>query len=270
MFYVLTSTEYWCRAGSLLHTDVTGERDLPVDPSARVYFVCGAQHGVPGNLERGNLAHPPSPLDPRGILRALLVDLDGWVTRNEAPPESRIPRLAEGTLWTMGEWQRRFPAGTGLRQPVGPLVPLRLDWGPRWARERIADVVPPRVVGTYPTLVPAVDSDGNEVGGIRLPEVAVPLGIYAGWNLRRAETGGEQVLSRLTGSSAPLAWSPPRRDPNDSRPSVQERYGSREEFVNRRIAAARELVAQRLWLPDEIATARARAEEAWDRASKSR
>jgi hypothetical protein len=270
MFYVLTSTEYWCRAGSLLHTDITGERDLPVDPSARVYFVCGAQHGVPGNLERGNLAHPPSPLDPRGILRALLVDLDGWVTRNEAPPDSRIPRLAEGTLWTMSEWQRRFPAGTGLRPPVGPLVPLRLDWGPRWAQERIADVVPPRVVGTFQTLVPAVDSDGNEVGGIRLPEVAVPLGIYAGWNPRRAETGGGQVLSRLTGSSAPLAWSPQTRDPNDSRPSVQERYGSREEFVNRRIAAARELVAQRLWLPEEIETARARAEEAWDRGSRSR
>ena len=270
MFYVLTSTEYWCRAASLLHTDVTGEHDAPVDASARVYFVCGAQHGVPGNLERGHLAHPPSPLDPRGILRALLVDLDAWVTHNQPPPDSRLPTLAGGTLWTMAEWQRRFPPGTGLRQPVGPLAPLRLDWGPRWSTERIADVVPPRVVGTFTTLVPAVDGDGNEVGGIRLPEVAVPLGIYSGWNLRRAETGGEQVLSRLTGSSAPLAWNRETRAANDQRPAVSERYGSREEFVKRRLAAAQELVAQRLWLPEEIDLVQARAEEAWDQAAGSR
>lgn len=267
MFYVLTSTEYWCRAASLLHTDVAGERDAPVDPSARVYFVCGAQHGVPGNLDRGNLAHPPSPLDPRGILRALLVNLDAWVTRNEPPPDSRIPRLADGTLCTMAEWQRRFPAGTGLRLPAAPLTPLRLDWGPRWSTERIADVVPPRVLGTFPTLVPAVDGDGNEVGGIRLPEVAVPLGIYTGWNLRRAETGGEQVLSRLTGSSASLAWSPETRDRNDHRPAVRERYGSRDDFVNRRVAVAGELVDQRLWLPEEIDRVRAAAEVAWDGAA---
>ena len=170
----------------------------------------------------------------------------------------------------MAEWQRRFPPGTGLRQPVGPLAPLRLDWGPRWSTERIADVVPPRVVGTFTTLVPAVDGDGNEVGGIRLPEVAVPLGIYSGWNLRRAETGGEQVLSRLTGSSAPLAWNRETRAANDQRPAVSERYGSREEFVKRRLAAAQELVAQRLWLPEEIDLVQARAEEAWDQAAGSR
>ena len=267
MFYVLTSTEYWCRAASLLHTDVTGEHDAPVDPSARVYFVCGAQHGVPGHLERGNLAHPPSPLDPRGILRALLVDLDAWVTRNEPPPDSRIPRLAEGTLWTIAEWQRRFPAGTSLRLPTGPLTPLRLDWGPRWSTDRIADVVPPRVTGTFTTLVPGVDGDGNEVGGIRLPEVAVPLGIYAGWNLRRAETGGAQVLSRLTGSSAPLAWSPETRASQDHRPAVRQRYGSRDDFVNRRVVVAQELVAQRLWLPEELDPARSAAGDAWDSAA---
>ena len=267
MFYVLTSTEYWCRAASLLHTDVTGEHDAPVDPSARVYFVCGAQHGVPGHLERGNLAHPPSPLDPRGILRALLVDLDAWVTRNEPPPDSRIPRLAEGTLWTIAEWQRRFPAGTSLRLPTGPLTPLRLDWGPRWSTDRIADVVPPRVTGTFTTLVPGVDGDGNDVGGIRLPEVAVPLGIYAGWNLRRAETGGAQVLSRLTGSSAPLAWSPETRASQDHRPAVRQRYGSRDDFVNRRVVVAQELVAQRLWLPEELDPARSAAGDAWDSAA---
>jgi hypothetical protein len=181
-----------------------------------------------------------------------------------------MPRLAEGTLWTMAEWQRRFPEGTGLRQPVGPLAPLRLDWGPRWSTERIADVVPPGVLGTFTTLVPAVDGDGNEVGGIRLPEVAVPLGISTGWNLRRAETGGAQVLSRLIGSSAPLAWSRETRAQADHRPTVQERYGSKDDFVNRRVAVARALVAQRLWLPEEIDQARTAAGEAWDRAAAGR
>jgi hypothetical protein len=270
LFYVLTSTEYWCRAGSLLHTDVAGERDVAVDPSARIYFVCGAQHGVPGNQDRGNQTHPPSPLDPRGVLRGLLVALDDWVSRDVLPPESRFPRIADGTLWTMATWQARFPPGTGWRLPVGPLTPLRLDWGPRWQTEHVADVVPPQVTGTFTTLVPAVDADGNELGGIRLPEVSVPLAIYAGWNPRRAETGGEQVLSRLTGSSTRLAWSAATRDPADTRPSVLERYSSRNDFVARRVEAARELVRDRLWLDEELAEIESRAGRDWDRALPAR
>ena len=270
LFYVLTSTEYWCRAGSLLHTDVTGEHDAAIDPNARVYFICGAQHGVPGNLDRGNLTHSPSPLDPRGVLRGLLVALDDWVSRDVPPPASRFPRIEDGTLWSMATWQARFPAGTGWRLPVGPLTPLRLDWGPRWQTEHVADVVPPNVTGTFTTLVPAVDADGNELGGIRLPEVTVPLAIYAGWNPRRADTGGEQTLSRLTGSSAPLPWTPADRDQADTRPSVVERYLSRDAFIARRVEAARGLVEERLWLPEELADMESRASRDWDQAAPNR
>ena len=79
-------------------------------------------------------------------------------------------------------------------------APFRLDFGPRWQSEGIADVVPPRIGPWYRTLVPAVNADGNEVAGIRLPDVAVPLGTYTGWNLRAAACGAEGMLAPYQGS----------------------------------------------------------------------
>ena len=88
-------------------------------------------------------------------------------------------------------------------------------------------------------LVPDVDADGNERAGIRLPEVAAPLGTFAGWNLRRAEMGAPDALGRWDGSFLPFAPTEAerlrRRDP---RPSLEARYPSRAAYVEKVTAAA--------------------------------
>jgi hypothetical protein len=130
-------------------------------------------------------------------------------------------------------------------------VPLRLDFGPRWKEQRIADFVPPRVGPPYRTLVPAVDADGNEIAGIRLPDIAVPLATFTGWNVRSESAGAPGALGRWTGSYLPFAATAAEREKSrDPRLSVAERYPTREHYLARVTEAA---VRQRDegWLLDE-------------------
>ena len=201
IFLTQTSTEYWTRAASLTHTDVDGRQDVALDPDVRLYCIAGAQHLGGGPADRGICQNPRNTLDDRGpVLRALLVALDRWASTGRQPPESRYPRLAGGTLVDLPAFGKLFPPIPGVNLPGDFYRPFRLDFGPRWESEGIADCVPPRAGPVYRTLVPAVDADGNEVAGIRLPDVAVPLGTYTGWNLRGAACGAEgnaRALSRF-------------------------------------------------------------------------
>src|SRR5260370_11486428 len=117
LFFTGTSTEYWTRATSLLHTDVEGKADIPPDPSVRIYFITGGQHGVSSSPERGIYQNPVNVLDHRPVLRALLVQLDRWVTSGTEPPASRIPRIADGTLVDLAQYRASFPAIPGARPP---------------------------------------------------------------------------------------------------------------------------------------------------------
>ena len=235
MFFVQTSTEYWTRAASLLHTDVEGKKDLEPDRNVRIYSVAGAQHLGKGPATRGICQNPRNILDDRPpVLRALLVAMDRWVSRDCQPPASRHPRIADGTLVDLATFRSRFPKIPGVRLPEAYYMPLRLDPGPRWSTEGIADFVPPKVGPSYRTLIPAVDADGNEVAGIRLPDVAVPLGTYTGWNLRAAPYGAENVLAGLHGSYLALArTAAERRKSGDPRPSILERYPTRRVYLDR-------------------------------------
>jgi hypothetical protein len=103
----------------------------------------------------------------------------------------------------------------------------------------------------YGTLVCAVDADGNEVAGVRLPPIAVPLGTYTGWNVYRAQPC---ELCDRDGSLIPFARTRTERTAaGDPRPSLEERYGSCENYVGRVEAAAAALVADRLLLPADAA-----------------
>lgn len=255
IFFTETSTEYWTRGASLLHTDVEGTKDIGLDPSVRLYVVAGAQHLGGGTTERGNYQNPGNPLDDRGpVLRALLVALDAWVSNGTPPPESRHPRIGDGTLVSVELFRKAFPAIPGVRLPSGNYTPLRLECGPRWEREGIADCVPPKIGRPYRTLVPAVDADGNEIAGIRLPDVAVPLATYTGWNLRAAPHGAEGMLAPYSGSY--LAFEKTREEQlkaGDPRPAVIERYPTREYYLSRFADAARALKDQRLLLEEDAA-----------------
>ena len=79
----------------------------------------------------------------------------------------------------------------------------RLDYGPNW-RDGILAVQPPHVGKAFPVLVPQVDADGNELGGIHLPEISVPLATYTGWNLRDPSIGGAGQRVAFEGSYLPF------------------------------------------------------------------
>jgi len=239
----MNSTEYWERAASLLHTDIDGKRDLPVDPNVRIYLVSGAAHLGAAAPERHNSQNLRNPLRHRGpVLRALLVAMDDWITVGKQPPASRYPRIDDRTLVDIKAFRAQFPAIPGFATPADYYQPRRLDPGPRWHSDGIATIVPPRVGRAYRTLVPAVDADGNERAGIRLPDVAVPRATYTGWNLRHPSIGAPDRLAGLHGSYAPFAETDAeRRSTGDPRPSIHERYPTHADYVERYTAAVREL-----------------------------
>lgn len=255
MIFTQSSTEYWSRAASLLHTDVEGQRDIALPDNVRIYLTAGAQHLGAGPHTRGDCQQPRNVLDDRApILRAMLVALDRWVSGIAEPPASRYPRLADGTLVDLDTWRRSFPKIPGVGLPGDYYRPCRLDFGPRFHTEGIAEIIPPKAGKAFGSLIPAVDADGNDRAGIRLPDVAVPLGTYAGWNLRTAESGPEGILTRLDGMYLPFATTAAeRREQGDPRPSVRERYPTREIYLARMTDAALKLRREGFLLPKDVA-----------------
>jgi hypothetical protein len=233
LMYTGTSTEYWTRSTSLLHTDVTGTKDAAVHERARIYFIAGAQHGISTSSDRGEFEHPRNTLNHSPVLRALLVRLDRWASGLGKPPDSVYPRIASGELVSAAEHKKRFPKIPGMRHPGTNLQPPRLDFGPRFWTDGVIGKQPPEYGEAYVTLVPNIDHDGNELGGIRLPEVGAPLGTYMGWNPRRAEIGAPGYLGRWAGSFLAFpATEEERQRLNDPRPSIESRYPSKRVYVD--------------------------------------
>ncbi len=268
IFFTQTSAEYWSRSASLLHTDVAGKVDLPLDPDVRIYFISGAQHVVSGSTSPGIYQYPRNILDHRPVLRALLVALDRWVSHGEQPPPSAYPEIADGTLVDLPSYRSMFPAIPDVETPQVMNQPRRLDAGQRYWTEGIADHVPPIVGAPYGALVPAVDGDGNAIAGIRLPEIEVPLATYTGWNLRAAAHGGEGMLSRFIGAYFHFPVTDDERaDAGDPRPSILERYPTKQDYLDQVARAARELRDRRLLLDEDVQAIQQRASSAnfWDR-----
>ncbi|MDE2782583.1 MAG: alpha/beta hydrolase domain-containing protein [Gemmatimonadota bacterium] len=262
VFFTQTSTEYWSRAASLLHTDVEGKVDADIDQSVRIYMIAGTAHN---SMTGGAYQSPVNRATTRPAMRALLVALDRWAADGVEPPASRYPRIDDGTLVDLAAFREGWPRIPGAAAPEGHYRPLRLDPGPRWYTEGIADDVPPKIGPAFETLVPMVDADGNELAGIRLPHVAVPLATWTGWNLRDASWGAGGMLTRWMGSY--LAF--PRTQAegsqlSDPRRSVEERYRTHDEYVAHVERVCRELVAGGYLLErDAPALIREAAARAW-------
>lgn len=254
IFYVQSSTEYWARAASLLHTDVEGKVDLELPEEVRIYMTASSQHLGAGDGTPGEGQQPRNILDDRGpVLRALLIALDRWETSDIAPPPSQYPKIADGTLINLEAFRASFPKIPQVNLPQGYYQPVRLDFGPRLESEGIADIIPPQVGKPWQTLVPAVNPDGNEVAGIVLPEIAVPLATYTGWNLRNPQFGPPEMLTRFDGMHVPFAKNAEERaKTSDPRPSIKERYPSREVYLSKITEAALKLQAQNLLLDEDV------------------
>ena len=240
-----TSTEYWQKGASLLHTDPLGQRDVALPANARAYLIPGTQHGGKAGMPRdaGACVNPRNWHDPMPAVRALLVALDEWVVTGREPPPSRVPTIAGGTL--VPSAAVAFPKAPGLTPPraSNDVAPLP-DW---------TDPKPqPRAYGA---LVPQVGPDGNELAGIKLPDIAVPRGTFTGWNLYKEPYSAGELADR---EGTFLAF-PAAPTEGDSRPALSALYGAPGSYAAAVRAAAESLLRERLLLAEDtdayIATA---------------
>nr|MBA2269602.1 hypothetical protein [Chthoniobacterales bacterium] len=281
VFHTNTSYEYWSRAGSLIHTSPDGKRDVAPMENARIYLLAGLQHfsrAFPPTPEtEPSLAaqHLPNPNPVRWFWRALFVAMDDWVREEKAPPESRYPKIADGTLVRREalKWPEIPKGSTSTitsRSTIVATPPtrvheaLRLDFGPQW-KNRILTKQPPGVGKPFPALVPQVNDDGNEIAGVRLPQLEVPLATYTGWNLRDLQIGMPNERVSFLGSFFPLPKTKTDAEAaGDPREPISERYLSREEYLRKFEKAAAELVAAGYLLEEDINALVTRGGEEWD------
>ena len=267
IFFSNTSYEYWGRAAALIHVSADASRDAAVSPDVRIYHLTGLQHFTgpdPAAKGEGDLLgqQPQSPLPVRFFWRAMIANMDAWVRSGTPPPESSYPRIDNQTLVPLPAYA--FPAVPGVKRPREASEAYRLDFGVHW-REGILSNQPPKVGRPFAVLVPQVDVDGNERDGVRLPEIAVPLATYTGWNLRDPSIGAPDQRVAFEGSYLPFARTAQERGKTgDPRRSVAERYGSREDYLARYRRAVDDLVKQRWILAEDRPELLRRGEREWD------
>jgi hypothetical protein len=248
-----TSTEFWNRDASLIATTPDGQADVAPAANVRIYAFMGAQHYVGRSHTRAPYVNCVSTTDHYLAMRALLVALDRWTNAAAPPPVSAYPSLHEGTLISVNAYRTAFPRRIGLSPPDENLREPRLDFGPRFASEGIADHVPPLQGPPFETRVPAPDADGNDRGGVRLVELQAPLGTHTGWNERAPETGFPWATARFDGSFVPFARTEAeRRSSNDPRPSIESRYPTHGAFAAKIHVAAKHQVAAGFLLPEDV------------------
>jgi hypothetical protein len=251
VIYTNTSVEYWGqgRAAALTHTTIDGKADATVPENVRVYLLSGTQHGesaFPPSFGAGQAMGNPTPQ--ANVMRALLRAAHQWAASGVRPPDSRYPNLRNKTL--VAATAIKFPAIPGLGDP-------RVIEGPgQMMNEKFS---------ALPFLVPQVDADGNELAGIRVAEVSAPLATTTGWNFRAERIGNPTTIYALLGSYVPLARTRAERDARrDPRPSIEERYKGRDDYLQRIRTAATTLVKERFILEQDVEDVVQRATKHWD------
>ena len=272
IFSTNTSSEYWRSDCSLIHTDLAGTRDVEPPAEERIYMIAGHQHGS----EAAPLVKNATDIGARGAnnfnivdgstaLRAFLINLDRWVSEGVEPPPSAFPRLADGTAATRESILATLSAIPGLVLLDEAAMPRlrQLDLGPD-TDKGIARL--PAVTGeAYPSFASAVDADGNEVAGIRVPDVSVPVATHTGWVAREPSTGGAGQLLDMKGISLAFATTASERQAHhDPRPAIAERYRDRDDYVARARAAAQALAEAGYIVAEDVDVAAELAAERYD------
>ena len=269
---IYSSNEYWVKTASLLHTDPTGRHDLPDSPYARNYLVSGMQHGTGNAANRGNCQQFQNPLSSNTVQRALFVALDEWSTEGTKPPKSRVPTLRERTLVApLPQSAMGFPSIPGVTYTGLMTTRYRYDYGLHFYDTGVATINPPEAPAPYqsnpahgpiyPAYVPKTDSDGNEIAGVRLPDVTVPLATYTGWALRSGvwandgcEASGQFIAFPRTEAD--------RAATGDPRASVEKRYPTFAKYHAKVREALNDMVEDRLLLCEDTASEEARLMQA--------
>jgi hypothetical protein len=250
------SYEWWGGRASLVVSDGAG-RDLTLPDNVRYYLVPGTGHGGGAGVTSGVVTQPAagstcsfaaSPVSMAQVERALLAALEDWVVKNVPPPASSHPTVAAGTAVLPTVAATGFPDLSAITVPNGAAA-APLDMSVALGKVSqvfvtdystaapMVDVAKP-----YTVLVPKVDANGNELGGLRVPEVAVPLATYTGWNVRGVgHAAGENCPS--AGSAIPLATTAATKAAGDPRSTLDGLYSGRVDYAAKIGAAADALVA---------------------------
>jgi hypothetical protein len=233
--------EWWASRASLLVTDLKGNHlDLPGD--VRAYMIAGSPHFAEPAARMRNaptMALAVNPMHAGAPMRALLTAMQSWITTGLEPPASRVPMRAHGTL---------VEASDAVPRGIPGLPYAGIYTGASFTDP---SVLPAKVLGTYPVFVPRADRDGMAIAGIHMLPLAVPRATYTGWN-PRAEGYGAGALFPLQGAVVPFAATRAEREVlGDPRPSVAERYADNAAYVAAVRAAAAQMVAERLLLPQD-------------------
>jgi alpha/beta hydrolase family protein len=260
---VYSANEYWVKAASLFTTDPAGKKDLPDHPMARDYLISSEQHGTGNAASKGNCQQLQNPLDSAPVLRALFMALDEWSTKGVAPPASAIPRLADGTLVPpLPQSGVGFPKIPGITYTGLMSTRYLFDYGADFYRTGIMTTNPPAVKppifnnpkngAIYPSYVPKTDADGNDIAGVRLPDVSVPLATYTGWALRSGPQANDGC--EAAGQYMPFAKTKTdRMASGDPRLSIEERYPSLSAYSSAVEKAIDDMIAKRLMLQEDRA-----------------
>ena len=257
VFHVDSSNEFWQMNASLNVHDGLGNR-VALPDNVRLYSIASHSHvgatgvgaipsarGTCNYATNGYRSYAP-------VMRALLVALDQWADGGIAPPRSDYPDILDGTLVSVEEAGRAFPAIPGVTFPTVVNGLSAFDYGPMFSSVggRVT-VLPPTRGSRYMVLVPTPDRDGHDLAGIRTVDIAVPVGTNTGWNLRAAGARG-QDLCGLNGSFFPFFDTRAERlAAGDPRPSLEERYGDHDGFVTAVRDASQRLVRRRLLLAED-------------------
>jgi hypothetical protein len=209
MVFVNTTTDYFSLRSSLGRSGAVGASEKTLPENVRMYDVAGASHAlIAGNTQ---CRYPWAVLDWHPVMRSTLLALDRWVSSSTAPPPSELMALQPGTADSMV-------------------------------------LMAPKHLAKAVVQVPALDQDGNAIGGIRLPDIAVPLGSHAVQNpplsFLCALAGGYRAFPKTAEDKVASA---------DTRLSLKERYKDKNDYLNRIRASALSLEKRGLLLDEDTA-----------------
>ncbi len=241
VMHIQTSNEYWVRGGSLPHTNPQGTEDAVLPEEVRFYSIGGSQHGsgngLPSAATSGQLPRNPNMWAP--IADSLLVAMYDWIANDKAPPPSRYPQIADGSLVPAhidGRINSRaWNQLSGVTHPDALYAPGFANYGDRWITDRIVDIHPLTTDMYYRTLVPAVNSNNNDSATTTVlpPLTQVPLATFVPWNLRAVNTGAEKSLARLSGGYIPLPASMAAAEQaSDPRTPIAAMYSSFSDYLS--------------------------------------
>ncbi len=265
------AAEFWGLKLSPSFVGTAADKDVPLPANVRRYYIASTQHGggqggfnttpaappaCPSNGYGQGLL-PANPLPHRETVNAIRVHFRDWVMKGVEPPVSVYPTLAAGTLVEPTKQAMGFPTMPGLPKdaPTGLMNPaLDYDFGPDFNYSDATGVIttlPPAVRHVIDMKAPRVNADGNELGGVPVVLLEAPLGTYLGWNITAAGFHKGQ-LCNYAGGMVPFAKTRAERIANeDSRASLEERYGDHAGYVRAVRQAAQNAISAGFLLKED-------------------